>query len=63
MTGQHKGQDPAAEPFRRFLTGIILIPAMIIRRSRSITVRMIGYQPSLDRLYSAWHAIERTRFG
>jgi len=49
--------------FRRFLNRIILIPAMIIRRSRSITVRLIGYQPSLDRLFSAWHTIERTRFG
>ena len=48
--------------FRRFLHGIILIPAMIIRRARTITVRLIGYQPSLDRLFSAWNAIERTRF-
>jgi hypothetical protein len=48
--------------FRRFLHGIILIPAMIIRRARSITVRLIGYQPSLDRLFSAWNTIERTRF-
>ena len=49
--------------FRRFLHGTILIPAMIIRRARSITVRMIGYQPSLGRLLSAWNTIERTRFG
>lgn len=49
--------------FRRFLHGIILIPAMIIRRARAITVRLIGYQPSLDRLFSAWRTIERTRFG
>jgi len=52
-----------AMEFRRFLTGIILIPAMIIRRARAITVRLIGYQPSLDRLFSAWNTIERTRFG
>ena len=49
--------------FRRFLHGTILIPAMIIRRARSITVRMIGYQPGLGRLFSAWNTIERTRFG
>ena len=49
--------------FRRFLHGTILIPAMIIRRARSITVRLIGYQPSLGRLFSAWNTIERTRFG
>jgi hypothetical protein len=52
-----------AMEFRRFLTGIILIPAMIIRRARAITVRLIGYQPSLDRLFSAYNTIERTRFG
>jgi Transposase DDE domain group 1 len=52
-----------AMEFRRFLTGIILIPAMIIRRARAITIRLIGYQPSLDRLFSTWNTIERTRFG
>jgi hypothetical protein len=48
--------------FRGFLHGIILIPAMIIRRARSITVRLIGYQPGLGRLFSAWNTIERIRF-
>jgi hypothetical protein len=55
-------RDYIGMEFRRFLHGIILIPAMIIRRARSITVRLIGYQPSLDRLFSAWNTIERTRF-
>lgn len=49
--------------FRRFLTSIILIPAMVMRRARSITVRLIGYTPGLNRLFSAWNTIERTRFG
>jgi hypothetical protein len=49
--------------FRRFLTSIILIPAMVCRRARGITVRLVGYTPSLDRLFSAWHTTERTRFG
>ena len=49
--------------FRRFLTSIILIPAMVIRRARGITIRIIGYTPSLDRFFSAWHTTERTRFG
>jgi hypothetical protein len=49
--------------FRRFLTSIILIPAMVVRRARGITIRLIGYQPSLDRLFSAWNTTERTRFG
>lgn len=49
--------------FRRFFHSIILIPAMILRRARSITVRIIGYTPGLDRLFSAWTTIERLRFG
>ena len=48
---------------RRFLNSIILIPAMVTRRARSITARLIGYQPSLGRLFSAWRTIERTRIG
>ncbi len=56
-------REHIAMEFRRFLTSIILIPAMIIRRARGITVRLIGYTPSLQRLFSAWTTIERTRFG
>lgn len=49
--------------FRRFTTQVILIPAMIIRRARTITVRIIGYHRALDRFLSAYNTIERTRFG
>lgn len=49
--------------FRRFFHGVILIPAMIGRRARGITVRLLGYTPALDRLFSAWATIERIRFG
>ena len=49
--------------FRRFLNSIILIPCRVERRARSITLRLIGYQPTLDRLFSAWRTIERTAFG
>jgi hypothetical protein len=49
--------------FRRFFHSVILIPAMITRRARGITVRLAGYTPALDRLFSAWNTIERTRFG
>jgi hypothetical protein len=49
--------------FRRFIHAIVLIPAMVIRRARSITIRIIGWQPTLDRMFSAWRTIERTRFG
>ena len=48
--------------FRRFLHSIILIPCRVIRRARSITIRLLGYQPTLDRLFSAWRTIERTGF-
>jgi hypothetical protein len=49
--------------FRRFVAQVILVPAMVSRRARSITVRIIGYQPALDRFFSAWRTIERTGFG
>jgi hypothetical protein len=49
--------------FRRFLHSIILIPCWIVRRARTVVIRLIGYQPTLDRLFSAWHTIERIRFG
>jgi hypothetical protein len=49
--------------FRRFFHRVVLIPAMVTRRARGITVRLLGYTPALDRLYSAWTTIERLRFG
>ncbi|WP_420481605.1 IS1380 family transposase [Actinopolymorpha pittospori] len=49
--------------FRRFFNTIILIPAMVTRRARAITIRLIGYNPALDRLFTAWNTTERTRFG
>ena len=49
--------------FRRFITNVILVPAMVIRRARSITIRILGYHPNLGRFLSAWRTIERTRFG
>jgi hypothetical protein len=49
--------------FRRFLNAIILIPCRVVRHARGITIRLIGYQPSLDRLFSAWRTIERSAFG
>lgn len=52
-----------AMEMRRFLNQIILIPAMVTRRARGITIRVNGYQPSLDRFFSAWRTIERTGFG
>ena len=52
-----------AMEFRRFLHSIILIPARVARRARSVSIRLIGYQPTLDRLFSASQTIERIRFG
>ena len=33
------------------------------RRARTIVIRLIGCQPTPDRLFSAWQTIERIRFG
>ena len=49
--------------FRRFIHSIILIPCRVVRRSRSTTLRLIGYQPTRDRLFSTWCIIQRTGFG
>jgi hypothetical protein len=49
--------------FRRFMNSMMLIPCRVVRRARTIVVRILGYQPMLDRLFSAWNTIERTRFG
>ncbi|MCH7533206.1 MAG: transposase, partial [Gemmatimonadetes bacterium] len=49
--------------FRRFIHSVILIPCRVTRRARSITIRLLGYQPTLDRFFSAWRTIERTGFG
>ena len=49
--------------FRRFFHNVVLIPATILRRARGITVRLVGYTPALDRLFSAWTTIERLRYG
>jgi len=48
--------------FRRFINSIILIPCRVVRRARSVVIRIIGYQPTLDRLFSTWNTIERTGF-
>ena len=48
--------------FRRFLHSFILIPCRVVRRARSITLRLLGYQPTLDRLFSTWRTIEATVF-
>jgi len=52
-----------AMEFRRFIHSVILIPCRVTRRARSITIRLLGYQPTLDRFFSAWRTIERTGFG
>ena len=52
-----------AMEFRRFIHEMILLPCQVIRRARQTTLRIIGWQPATDRLFSAWRTIERTGFG
>jgi len=49
--------------FRRFMNHFILLPCRVVRRARSLVIRILGYQPTLGRLFSAWNTIERTGFG
>ena len=50
-----------AMEFRRFIREMILLPCQVIRRARRTTLRIIGWQPTTDRLFSTWNTIERTR--
>jgi len=49
--------------FPRFLHSVILIPCRVVRRARGITLRLLGYRPTVERLISAWQTIERLHFG
>ena len=61
----HRKRDRAAYiamEFPRFIHSMILIPCRVIRRARSITLRLIGYRPSLDGFFSTSRTIESTGF-
>ena len=51
-----------AMEFRRFIREMIIVACHVIRRSRRTTLRIIGWQPSIDRLFSIWGAIGRAGF-
>ena len=51
-----------AMEFRRFIREMIIVACHVIRRSRRTTLRIIGWQPSVDRLFSIWGAIGRAGF-
>lgn len=52
-----------AMEFRRFINAVILVPAMVMRRARTITIRILGYHPELGKFFSTWRTIERTAYG
>lgn len=52
-----------AMEFRRFINAVILVPAMVTRRARSTTIRILGYHPELGKFFSTWRTIERTAYG
>ena len=62
MPRHSERREYVAMEFRRFIHAMILIPARVVRRARSIVIRLIGYQPTLDRFLSAWNTIEGARF-
>ena len=51
-----------AMEFKRFIREMILLPCQVIRRARRTTLRIIGWQPTTDRLFTVWRTIERTGF-
>ena len=48
--------------YRRFLHEFILIPVQVIRRARSVVIRVTGYVQRLDEFFSTAQTIGRTRF-
>ena len=62
MHRQSDRQEYVRMEFRRFLHSLMLLPGRVVRRARSVTIRLLGYQPTLDRLFSTWRTIERTVF-
>jgi len=62
MSRQSDRRQYICMEFRTFLNRIILIPCRVVRRGRRTTLRIIGYQPAMDRLFSTWCAIERSGF-
>jgi hypothetical protein len=55
MMLHHKAdrRDYIAMEFGRFINSVIIMPAMVTRRARSITIRVLGYHPNLGRLFEA----------
>ena len=51
-----------AMEFRRFIREMIIVACHVIRRSRRTTLRIIGWQPSVDQLFSIWGVIGRAGF-
>jgi hypothetical protein len=49
--------------FRRFMNSFLLIPCRVVKQARIIVLGILGYQPTLDWLFSAGNTIERPSFG
>jgi len=62
MHRQRDRQQYIRMEFRAFLNRIIQLPCRVTRQARSTTLRIIGYQPGLERLFTTWCTIERTGF-
>jgi hypothetical protein len=63
MHRQRDRLEYIAMEFRRFIHSMILIPCRVIQQARTTVLRLIGYQPTIDRFFSTWRTIERTSFG
>jgi hypothetical protein len=63
MHSQHERAAYIAMEFPRFIHSMILIPCRVMRRARGVTLRLLGYRPTLDRFFSTALTIERTGFG
>jgi hypothetical protein len=56
-----RGREVVRMEFRRFLHSFILIPAQIVRTSRRIIYRIIGYNVYLKDLFAIWESLRCLR--
>lgn len=57
MPNAERGEQVVKMEFRRFLAGLIWIPAQIVRTGRTIVYRVLGYNSWLEDFFATWERI------
>lgn len=59
MTDKEKGREVQGMEFRRFLSGLILLPTQIVRSGRRIIYRLLNYNDWVPDLLDTWVELKR----